>query len=148
VGACGWERAHAAGASAGLRKRTSEHGRRALGRERSWASRVRREAGIGCALGGPAREKGGGWLGEHALARWAGQGRPHGSRRGRGHTRGPTLSKRGKGGFGPRREGKGRLGFYLFISYFFIFCSFLFSPPFQIEFLIKWMLHKITHPIE
>jgi hypothetical protein len=37
------------------------------------------------------------------------------------------------------------LGLFLFLSYFFIFCSFLFSPQFQIEFLIKHMLHKITH---
>jgi hypothetical protein len=95
----------------------------ALGWERSWASRVRREAGVGCALGGPAREKGGGCLGEHALARWAGQGRPHGSRRGRGHTRGPTLSKRGKAGFGPRREGTGKAGF---LSIYFLFLYLLF----------------------
>jgi hypothetical protein len=72
VGAWGWKRAHAAGASAGLRKRASERGRRALGWERSWANRVRREARVGCALGGPAREKWGGLAGR-ARARALGQ---------------------------------------------------------------------------
>jgi hypothetical protein len=44
------------------------------------------------------------------------------------------------------REGKEGMGLFLFfLSYIFIFCSFLFSPRFQIEFLIKRMLHKITH---
>jgi hypothetical protein len=123
-----------------------------LGQARQRARAPR--AGPGAQLGQPGQARGVGRL----RARWASEGKRRGagwaSTRSRagparaGHTRGPTLSKRGKGGFGPRREGKGRLGFYLFISYFFIFCSFLFSPPFQIEFLIKWMLHKITHPIE
>jgi hypothetical protein len=59
--ACGWG------------KRASERGRHVLGRERSWASRVRREAWVGCALGGPAREKGGGLAGR---ARARALGRP------------------------------------------------------------------------
>jgi hypothetical protein len=62
------------------------------------------------------------------------------------------MAVMGQGG-GKRllRVGRGRaglqggvLGFFLFLSYFFIFCSFLFSPPFQIELLIKRTLHKIT----
>jgi hypothetical protein len=39
-------------------------------------------------------------------------------------------------------EGAGSLSF---LSYLFIFCPFLFSSRCQIEFLIKPMLHKITH---
>jgi hypothetical protein len=44
-------------------------------------------------------------------------------------------------------ERVGKAGLFLFLSYLFIFCSFLlFSPQFQIKFHIKHMLHKITHP--
>jgi hypothetical protein len=47
---------------------------------------------------------------------------------------------------GARGEREVRVGpFSVFLSYFLIFCSFLFSPQFPIEFLIKRMLHKITH---
>jgi hypothetical protein len=80
-------------------------------------------------LGGPVRAGRTG-VERHVGQRWAGK---QASQWGR------------KSWFGPGREGKGKAGLFLFLSYFFIFCSFLFSPRLQIKFLIKRMLHKITH---
>jgi hypothetical protein len=82
--------------------------------------------------------------GPHGWARWAAQ---------EARALDGWLRPRGAG---PRRGGQlghelglvaGRAGPFPFLSYsFLIFCSFLFFPPFKIEFPIKRMLHKITHP--
>jgi hypothetical protein len=90
-------------------------------------------------------------FGGRSALRWVGRARePAGGGRWAGARSGGECGLgllghgREQGAVGP--AGKGRDGpFLVFLSYFFIFCSFLFSPRFQIEFLIKRMLHKITH---
>jgi hypothetical protein len=105
---------------------------------------------------GPASDGGDGWAEGAACAlrarvRWGGAG---GAARGSGLARalGQTAMMGQGRGSGCAGWAEGTLGcrvgcwaFFLFLSYFFIFCSFLFSPPFQIELLIKRTLHKITH---
>jgi hypothetical protein len=87
-----------------------------------------------------------------ARAGWAatGYGRGELGRGGEGGgvARPRAGSGRGGGAAGPRAGlVDGKAGPFPFLSYsFLIFCSVLFFPPFQIEFPIKRMLHKITHP--
>jgi hypothetical protein len=109
------------GARRGREERGAAQGR--LGK--TWAARGRRPwhagSGGGCAGGARAGPNGRG-----------GPGRGEATAQGE-----PRERARWDVGWGP--------GLFLFLSYFFIFCSFLFSPPFQIELLIKRTLHKITH---
>jgi hypothetical protein len=150
--ACCWARVAAAGNVAAVLRDASEHERRVLGcpgagqrggprwcarlgsaGSRGWDGAAGPHA-AGCAAGPlrPSRPEGGaGKVGRARSVGWPGQAAS-------------ALGWTGwKEGLGP--QGKEGLGFFLFLSYFFTFCSFLFSPPFQIKLLIKRMLHKITH---
>jgi hypothetical protein len=120
---------------------------------RGTESRTRRDDGRGGPCGGGLRG-GPRWSGG---ARWRLGQCLHAARvGGRGAPRqvGQVGRERKWAGVGRRAEVgwqgddlvEGKAGPFPFLSYFFIFCSFLFFPPFQIEFPIKRMLHKITHP--
>jgi hypothetical protein len=111
---------------------------------RGWAHDVRArgtrrgEVGAGVLAAGSVRRRvrvwGLGCAGEWAGARAGPNGRD-------GPGRGEAAAQ---GGLRARWAAGWGAGPFLFL-FFFMFCSFLFSPPFQIELLIKRTLHKITH---
>jgi hypothetical protein len=111
---------------------------------RGWAHDVRArgtrrgEVGAGVLAAGSVRRRvrvwGLGCAGEWAGARAGPNGRD-------GPGRGEAAAQ---GGLRARWAAGWGVGPFLFL-FFFMFCSFLFSPPFQIELLIKRTLHKITH---
>jgi hypothetical protein len=109
-----------------------------------------RDAGLGRLAtwhGGPrtqTRAKGRGGRSSVALAR-AQEGEGALVERGVGHARRLATRSRGAMGQAARPASEPPLGWAFFLYFLFIFCSSLFSLPFQIGFLIKCMLHKFTH---
>jgi hypothetical protein len=139
LGAVGARRDHGLASWHEKRERGGRRRRRRVG----WGGTIREdEQERGRPGGWDPRAGGGGW--ERARRRLGfGRARLRGSGMGRSWAMRPSAGGGpGKGGSaGPRARP------FPFLSYsFLIFCSFLFFPPFQIEFPIKRMLHKITHP--
>jgi hypothetical protein len=78
-----------------------------------------------------------------------GRGGPREAGREVGRGRGRELEKEGRRGSKPGAEWAGwETSFPFLILFPLSFLRFLFFLPFQIEFLIKCMLHKITHQIK
>jgi hypothetical protein len=111
---------------------------------RGWAHDVRArgtrrgEVGAGVLAAGSTRRRARVW-GLGCAGEWAGARAGPNGRDGPG--RGEAAAQ---GGLRARWAAGWGAGPFLFL-FFFMFCSFLFSPPFQIELLIKRTLHKITH---
>jgi hypothetical protein len=110
-----------------------------LGARRARARGTRRgEVGADVLAAGSARRRARVW-GLGCAGEWAGARAGPNGRDGPG--RGEAAAQ---GGLRARWAAGWGVGPFLFL-FFFMFCSFLFSPPFQIELLIKRTLHKITH---